>query len=71
METTSAKMAPFANRTILIVDTLIDTTGVFDRVKEFGLKPYVVYEAGNVVDKEQCPHIDTIVVDSLTIASLY
>ena len=71
MEATSAKMAPFANRTILFVDTLFDTTGVFDRVKELGLKPYVVHEVSEVVDKEKCPHIDTIVVDSLTIVSIH
>ncbi len=60
MELTSSKMAPFANRTTL--DTLFNTTGVFDRVKELGLKPYVVHEVNKVVDKEKCPHIDTIVV---------
>ena len=37
MEATSAKMAPFVNRTILFVDTLFNTMGVFDRVKELGL----------------------------------
>jgi osomolarity two-component system, sensor histidine kinase NIK1 len=70
MEATSSKMAPFANWTILFVDTLFDTTGVFDRVKELGLKPYVVHEVSEVVDKEKCPRIGTIVVDSLTIVSL-
>ena len=70
MEATLAKMAPFAKRTILFVDTLFDQTGVVDRIKELGLRPYVVHEVREVADKEKCPHIDTIVVDSLTVVCL-
>jgi len=66
-----AKMAPFAKRTILFVDTLFDTTCVVDRIKELGLRPYVVHEVNEVADKDKCPHIDTIVVDSLTVVSLF
>ncbi|KAF8813231.1 hypothetical protein BYT27DRAFT_7220517 [Phlegmacium glaucopus] len=67
MEATLGKMAPFAKRTILFVDTLRDTTGVVDRIKDLGLRPYVVHEICKVADKDKCPHVDTIVVDSLTV----
>ncbi|KAF9481492.1 histidine kinase [Pholiota conissans] len=67
IEATLSKMAPFAKRTILFVDTLFDTTGVVDRIRELGLRPYVVHEVSEVADKERCPHIDTIIVDSLTV----
>ncbi|KAF9254420.1 hypothetical protein L218DRAFT_886343 [Marasmius fiardii PR-910] len=67
LENTLAKMTPFAKRTILFVDTLYDQTGVVERITELGLKPFVVHEVGRLADKEQCPHIDTIVVDSLAV----
>ena len=70
MEQTLAKMSPFANRCILFVDTLLDTTGVVDRITELGLRPYVVHEVAQVADKSACPHIDTIVVDSLNVVCL-
>ncbi|KAG2002222.1 atypical/HisK protein kinase, variant 3 [Coprinopsis cinerea AmutBmut pab1-1] len=67
MEATLGKMQPFAKRTILFVDTLRDTTGVVNRIKELNLRPYVIHEVAEVADKEKCPHIDTIVVDSLNV----
>ncbi|KIK56550.1 hypothetical protein GYMLUDRAFT_783618 [Collybiopsis luxurians FD-317 M1] len=67
-ESTLAKMSPFAKRTILFVDTLFDTTGVVDRIRELGLEPFVVHDVSNLVDKDMCPHFDTIVVDSLSMA---
>ena len=70
MEQTLAKMAPFANRCILFVDTLYDTSGVVERITELGLRPYVVHEVAQVADKSACPHIDTIVVDSLNVVCL-
>lgn len=69
-ENTLSKMSPFAKRTILFVDTLHDETGVVERIKELSLRPYVVHHVGEVADKEKCPHIDTIVVDSLSVVSL-
>jgi osomolarity two-component system sensor histidine kinase NIK1 len=63
-QSTVSKMSPFAKRTILLVDTLRDTTGVIDQIKELGLRPFVVQQVVEVADKERCPHIDTIVVDS-------
>jgi len=65
MEGIISKMASFAKRTILFVDTLYDTTGVVDRIKELGLRPHVVHHVYEVADKDKCPHIDTIIVDSL------
>lgn len=65
IESVLAKMQPFARRTILFVDTLGDRTGVVERITELGLKPFVVRDVAQVADKEQCPHIDTILVDSL------
>ena len=67
MEATLVKTAPFAKRTILFVNTLWDTTGVVDHIKDLGVRPYVVHEVSEVADKERCPHVDTIVVDSLTV----
>ena len=69
METTLSKMSPFKGRTILFIDTLVDTTGVVERIQELQLRPFVVHEVGEVADKERCPHIDTIVVDSLSVVS--
>lgn len=61
-------MQPFAKHTILFVGTLGDRTGIADRVNELGLRlrPYVVKDVSQVADKARCPHIDTILVDSLT-----
>jgi osomolarity two-component system sensor histidine kinase NIK1 len=64
-DATIAKMQPFANRTILFVDTLLDSTGVNDLMYELGVRPYVVHDPSEVADKTTTPHIDTIVVDSL------
>ena len=71
MEGTLSKMQPFRQRNILFVDTLHDRTGVVDRIQELGLRPYVVHDAMEVADKGSCPHIDTIVVDSLSVVRLH
>ncbi|EKM75241.1 Tco1 HAMP domain related type IA HK [Agaricus bisporus var. burnettii JB137-S8] len=65
MEATLSKMAPFAKRAILFVDTLRDTTDVEGRMRELGLRPHVVHSVAEVVHKDKCPHVDTIVVDTL------
>jgi osomolarity two-component system sensor histidine kinase NIK1 len=65
LDITLTKMQPFKKRTILFVDTVGDTTDVVSRIKELGLKAYVVHEVKEVAVKEQVPHLDTIVVDSL------
>jgi osomolarity two-component system sensor histidine kinase NIK1 len=69
LDATVQKVQPFANRTILFVDTLYDTTGVLDRIQELGLRSFVVHGAQEVANKDRCPHIDTIVVDSLEVVS--
>lgn len=66
IESVLAKMQPFQKRTILFVDTLSDRTGVTSRINELGLKPHPVRDVMEVADKEHCPHIDTILVDSLS-----
>ena len=38
-----------------------------ERTTELGLKPYVVRDVAQVVDKEQCLHSDTVLVDSLVV----
>ena len=70
IDATLAKMAPFGNRNILFVDTVYDQTGVVDRIQELGLRPYVIHDPLEVADKATCPHIDTIVVDSLSVVCL-
>jgi osomolarity two-component system, sensor histidine kinase NIK1 len=67
MEATLSKMMPFGNRNILFADTLYDCTGVVDRIQELGLRPHVIHDSLEVADKATCPHIDTIVVDSLSV----
>lgn len=69
MEATLAKMSSFSKRTILFVDTLRDTTNVVERMKELGLRPHVVHSVSEVADKDKCPHVDTIVVDTLSTVS--
>jgi osomolarity two-component system sensor histidine kinase NIK1 len=67
MDATLAKMIPFGNRNILFVDMLFDDTGVVTRIQELGLRPYVIHDPLEVADKATCPHIDIIVVDSLSV----
>ncbi|KAL4248978.1 histidine kinase [Abortiporus biennis] len=70
MDVTLAKIQPFQKRNILFVDTLYDRTGVVQRILELGLRPYVVHDIAEVSDKSTCPHIDTIVVDSLSVTEM-
>ncbi|KAJ7060583.1 hypothetical protein C8F01DRAFT_1253911 [Mycena amicta] len=65
MDTTLLKLTPFTKRTILFVDTLHDTTGVKDRITDIGLVPLVVHSVSDVANKEKCPDIDAIIVDSM------
>jgi osomolarity two-component system sensor histidine kinase NIK1 len=64
------KMAPFAQRTILFVDTLRDKTGVAETITELGLRPFIVHDITQVADKSRTPHIDTILVDSLPVTEM-
>ena len=67
MDATLAKTMPFENRNILFVDTQYDRTGVVDRIQELRLKPFVIHDSLEVADKAACPHIDIIIVDSLSV----
>ncbi|KAJ7692771.1 hypothetical protein B0H17DRAFT_533990 [Mycena rosella] len=67
LDATLLKLSPFAKRTILFVDTLHDNSDVEERITELGLVPVVVHDVSEVADKEKCPHIDTIIVDSLPV----
>lgn len=69
-ETMIQKMVTFQKRTVLYMDTLNDSTVVTDHIRELGLKPITIRDVRDVADKATCPHIDTIVVDSLTMVSL-
>lgn len=69
IESVLSKMNLFAKCTNLLVHTLGDRKGVADRVNELGLRPYVAKDVSQVADKERYPHIDTILVDSLTVVS--
>ncbi|KAJ6550852.1 hypothetical protein DFH09DRAFT_1262703 [Mycena vulgaris] len=67
LDATLLKLSPFTKRTILFMDTLHDSSDVEERITELGLVPVVVHDLSEVADKEKCPHIDTIIVDSLPI----
>jgi len=56
MKAVLSKIVPFSKRTILFVDML-------------GLKPHVVHSVAEVMDKDKCPHKDTIVVNTLNTVS--
>ncbi|KAL0957738.1 hypothetical protein HGRIS_001516 [Hohenbuehelia grisea] len=60
----SAKLS--AKRTSRFVDTLYDKTDVVDHIQEIRLRAHVVHSASEVSDKEKYPHINSIVVDSLS-----
>ncbi|KAL0960323.1 hypothetical protein HGRIS_011947 [Hohenbuehelia grisea] len=53
-----------AKRTSRFVDTLYDKTDVVDHIQEIRLRAHVVHSASE--DEEKYPHINTIVVDSLS-----
>lgn len=69
VESIQSKMAPFNSRTILLFDTNGDTTGLAQHIRDLGLNLYIVHTIAEVSDKDQCPHVDTILADSLTIVS--
>jgi len=67
IETVQQKMGQHANRSILYMDSLGDTTGVAERITEVGLRPFVVNDMTVLLDKSKLPSIDTIIVDSLKV----
>lgn len=65
MEIALAKMQPFQKRQILFIDSQYDATGIAERIEELGLRAQTIHDVYEVAEKTLCPHIDTIVVDSL------
>ncbi|KIY49681.1 hypothetical protein FISHEDRAFT_40420 [Fistulina hepatica ATCC 64428] len=63
---TLAKMAPFAKRTILFLDTTGNDPNVVEKIKTLGLKAVSIRSVAEVKHKDDCPHVDTIVTDSIT-----
>ncbi|KAH6905709.1 atypical/HisK protein kinase [Coprinopsis sp. MPI-PUGE-AT-0042] len=53
--------------TIIFGDTLQDTTGAEDRIKDLSLRLYLIHEVREVADKDNCRCIDTTCVDLLNI----
>ncbi|TFK95926.1 hypothetical protein BDV98DRAFT_598145 [Pterulicium gracile] len=64
-ESIMARVAPFTKRSILFVNTSGEQTDVSDRIKSLRLKAHEVKSIKQVANKDHCPHIDTIVVDSI------
>jgi len=69
-DATLAKVSLCGNRNILFVDTVYKQTGVVVRIQELELRPYVIHDPLEVADKVTHPHIDTIIVDSLSVVCL-
>ena len=69
LEASRDRMQSFAKRNILYVNSRVDDSGVEENIRAFGLKPMIVRSVAEVSDKTSCPHIDTIVVDSLELVS--
>ncbi|KAI5891245.1 two-component histidine kinase Le.nik1-like protein [Schizophyllum commune H4-8] len=67
LEATLTKMQPFAKRTILYMNTLGDRSNVAEKIRLLGLKPHVATTVAQVANKDKCPHVDTIITDSLAI----
>lgn len=66
------RLAPWAGRSVLFIDTLGDQAGVADMLTQLNLKPTVVSSPNAVWDLKQnvdgFPHFDTMIVDSLAAA---
>lgn len=69
LEVVMQRMAPFAGRTILYIDTSHDGDNIAKLIQNMGLKAHVVHEIAAVSDRESCPHVDTILLDSMEIVS--
>lgn len=69
LEVVMQRMAPFAGRTILYIDTSHEGDNVAKLIQNMGLKAHVVHDITGVSDRESCPHVDTILLDSLEIVS--
>lgn len=63
------RLAPWAGRSVLYIDTLHDQSNVAGLLEELKLKPTVIHSPNAVWDLKQSPdgfpHFDTMIVDSL------
>ncbi|KAK4688001.1 osomolarity two-component system, sensor histidine kinase NIK1, partial [Tremellales sp. Uapishka_1] len=65
------RLAPWANRYILFIDTLGDETGIADMLRELNLRPIIINSVEGVWKLRQSdglPAFDTMIVDSLSAA---
>lgn len=66
------RLAPWAGRSVLYIDTLNDNTSVSEMLQSLHLKPTVIHSPNAVWDLKQAPegfpHFDTMIVDSLAAA---
>ncbi|KAF8523467.1 putative nik-1 protein (Os-1p protein) [Hysterangium stoloniferum] len=69
LEVVLQRMAPFGGRTILYIDSSRDGDPVAKLIQNMGLKAHVVYDITFVSDRDSCPHVDTILLDSLEITT--
>lgn len=70
LEATVEKISmAWANRVVLFVNTLFNTTGVINRLAELPFTVHHVHEAEPLKDKHKCPHINTVVTDSMEVVN--
>ena len=62
------RLAPWAGRYILFIDTLGDETGIAQMLTELGLKPIVIHSVNKVWELKSGIPFDTMIVDSLSAA---
>ena len=71
LEVVLQRMAPFSGRTILCIDTSHEGDNVAKLIESMGLRSYVVHDVNAVSDRDSCPHVDTILLDSLEMVSRF
>jgi osomolarity two-component system sensor histidine kinase NIK1 len=64
--TISDKLNPFDNRTVLLLDTSEDKVSIQTGLEEVGLRTFRVKSVDEVKTKDAFPHIDSIIVDSVS-----
>ncbi|EKM50990.1 uncharacterized protein PHACADRAFT_262909 [Phanerochaete carnosa HHB-10118-sp] len=67
LESSRHKLELFSKRNILYMNSRRQEAGLEEHIKALGLKLTVANSAKEVAEKGNCPHIDTIVVDSMQV----
>ena len=67
LDSSRQKLQLFQKRNILYMNSRREEAGVDEHVKALGLKLTVAHSAKEVAEKGNCPHIDTIIVDSMQV----